>query len=79
MAVPNTNLTSTQQHALDVYRRLTAESGQPPSVRELAAALGTSHTSAHALVGKLRDKGYLGMKPVTVTRLMPTTKGQKKR
>jgi SOS-response transcriptional repressor LexA len=74
----NENLTTTQQQALDVYRRLTdKQKGEPPTVRQLADALGKGHTAAHALIQQLRKKGYLSMKPVTVIRPKLTAKGKK--
>lgn len=74
---PNTNLTSTQQEALDVYRRLTAKKGEPPTISELADALGKSRNAAFVLTRYLREKGYLSMKPVTIIRPTLTAKGRK--
>ena len=78
--VPNTqnrNLSPTQEHALTLYRRLTDKNdGNPPSVREFAAALGKSHNAAHYLIGKLREKGFLSMKPITIIRPNLTAKGR---
>jgi hypothetical protein len=74
----NTLLTTTQAEALDAYRRLTEENGgQPPTVRALAAALGKSHNAAFALIGQLRKKGYLTMKPVTIVRPKLTAKARR--
>lgn len=72
----NTNLTSTQEHALGVYRRLTEKKGEPPTVRELAEALGKSRNAAHFMIQQLREKGYLTMKPVTIIRPKLTAKGR---
>jgi repressor LexA len=72
----NENLTSTQEQALVAYRKLSEKKGEPPTVRELALALGKSHTAAHALIGQLRNKGYLSMKPVTIIRPTLTKKGR---
>lgn len=74
---PNQNLTSTQEHALGVYRRFTEKHGEPPSVRAFAEALGKSKTAAHALIEQLRAKGYLSMKPVTTIRPRLTAKARK--
>ncbi len=77
--VPNKLLSDTQARALDVYRRWTdRHDGSPPSVRELAAELGITHNGAHYLIGKLREKGYLTMKPVTIIRPTLTAKARKK-
>lgn len=72
----NANLTTTQARALDAYRRLTERSGEPPTVRALAAELGVSHAGAHYLIGQLREKGYLSMKPVTIVRPKLTAKAR---
>lgn len=72
----NRNLTTTQEHALGVYRRLTEKLGEPPSVRAFAEALGRTHNSAHRMIGQLREKGYLSMKPVTIIRPRLTAKGR---
>lgn len=74
----NRELTTTQKEALDTYRRLTDKNGgDPPSVRELASALGKGHNAAHQLIQKLREKGYLSMKPVTIIRPTLTAKARK--
>lgn len=74
--VPNENLSSTQQEALDAYRKHVERHGEPPTVRELGEALGKSHNAAHYLIQKLREKGYLSMKPVTIIRPKLTAKGR---
>lgn len=73
----NMNLTTVQEEALAAYRKLSDKKGEPPTVRELADALGKSPNAAHALIGKLREKGYLSMKPVTIIRPTLTAKGRK--
>lgn len=73
---PNKNLTTTQERALSAYRRLTEQGGEPPTVRELGAALGVGHNAAHRLITVLREKGYLSMKPVTIIRPTLTAKGR---
>lgn len=73
----NQNLTTRQEEALTAYRRLTEKAGEPPTVRQLAAVLGTGHNAAHQLIQKLREKGYLSMKPVTIIRPTLTAKGRK--
>lgn len=73
---PNRNLTTTQERALVAYRRLSDKKGEPPTVRELGDALGVSHNSSHQLIKKLREKGYLTSKPVTIIRPTLTAKGR---
>lgn len=73
----NELLTSTQHRALDAYRRLSDEKGEPPTVREFAHALGVTHQGAHYLITKLREKGYLSMKPVTIVRPKLTAKARR--
>jgi Mn-dependent DtxR family transcriptional regulator len=74
----NRNLTTVQEEALVVYRRLTdKKGGEPPTVRELASAIGKSPNAAYGLIQRLREKGYLTMKPVTVIRPRLTAKGKK--
>ncbi len=75
---PNDNLTTTQEEALGVYRRLTDKAaGEPPTVRAFAAALGKGHNAAHQMIQKLREKGYLTMKPTTIIRPKLTAKGRR--
>lgn len=74
----NLELTTTQKQALDMYRRLTDKNGgEPPTVRQLGDALGKGHNAAHQLIQRLREKGYLSMKPVTIIRPTLTAKGRK--
>jgi Mn-dependent DtxR family transcriptional regulator len=76
--MPDTErLTPPQEDALSAYRRLTTKKGEPPTVRELAKALGKSPTAAAHLIQKLREKGYLSMKPVTIIRPTLTAKGRR--
>lgn len=77
VTVQNKNLTSTQERALSHYRRLTEQGGEPPTVRALGAALGVSPNAAQHLIQKLREKGYLTMKPVTIIRSTLTAKGRR--
>ena len=74
----NRELTTAQKQALDAYRRHCDKNQQsPPTVRELAGYLGKSPNAAFALIGKLREKGYLTMKPVTTIRPRLTAKAKK--
>jgi len=75
--LPNMNLTSAQQHALDIYRKLCEKNGgESPTVREFAEALGKSHSSAHQFIRQFQAKGHLSMKPVTIIRPRLTAKGR---
>jgi Mn-dependent DtxR family transcriptional regulator len=75
---PNRNLTTTQERALVAYRQLTDQNGgEPPTVKQLADCLGVSRNPAYQLMQRLREKGYLSMKPVTIIRPTLTAKGRK--
>ncbi|MDO4174527.1 MAG: transcriptional repressor LexA [Eubacteriales bacterium] len=53
-------ITEKQKQILHFIRECTAEQGYPPSVREIAAAVGLrSPSSVHAHLKRLRDLGYL--------------------
>jgi SOS-response transcriptional repressor LexA len=74
----NLELTSTQKEALAAYRRITdKQGGEPPTVRQLAEALGKSSSAAQELIRHLREKGYLTMKPVTFVRSKLTAKARR--
>lgn len=77
--MPKTNreLTTTNQEAWQAIQKFNDKHGVLPSVRQLAEVLGVSHNAAHYQMGQLRDKGYLGERRVTETRLMLTAKGRK--
>jgi SOS-response transcriptional repressor LexA len=67
-------VTDRQKEALDLIRAHIAREGRPPTVRELAAALGVSSTcSAHKHVRELRAKGLLrpSSRPGTSGSLIP--------
>lgn len=72
----NTLLTSDQDHALAIYRKLELGLGEPPTVRAFAEALGKSHATAHHFIRKFRDKGFISMKPITIIRPRLTAKGR---
>ncbi len=72
----NENLTSVQEEALSAYRKISEKKGEPPTVRELAEALGKSPNAAYQLMQKLREKGFLSMRPVTIIRPTLTAKGK---
>lgn len=73
----NRNLTSTQEQGLKIYRKLTEQKGSPPTIREFAEALDRSSNAAAFLINKLREKGYLTMKPITLVRPTLTAKGKR--
>lgn len=74
----NRELTTAQKQALDAYRRHCDRNEQnPPTVRQLADYLKKSPNAAFALMQKLREKGYLTMKPVTTIRPRLTAKAKK--
>jgi DNA-binding IscR family transcriptional regulator len=74
---PNQNLTTGEEEALTMYQRLTKKArGEPPTVRALAAALGTSSTATQYLLTKLREKGALTMPKITIVRSRVTAKGR---
>ena len=54
------SISEKQQQILDFIRDYTAEQGYPPSVREIAAAVGLrSPSSVHAHLKRLQQLGYL--------------------
>lgn len=74
----NRELTTAQKEALVAYRRhCDKHDGAPPTVRELAALLRKSPNAAQNLIQKLREKGYLSMRPVTIIRSTVTAKGRR--
>jgi repressor LexA len=56
-------LTERQAAALAEIRYSIAQMGYPPTIQELAAKLGITRASAHALVSQLVRKGYLRREP----------------
>ena len=52
-------ITDPQAKALRVLCEILDATGLPPTVQELADALGISHASAHEQLGQLVRKGYL--------------------
>ena len=74
---PNLELTTAQKNCLGAYRKHVDKFGAPPSLRELALALGLAHSSARHLLQELERRGYLVKKPITVMRLRLSPKGRK--
>lgn len=52
-------LTKRQLELLKFIERYIAENSRSPTRREMGAALGVSHVAAHALVGRLADRGII--------------------
>lgn len=59
----STNLNAQEQRVLDYIKEQIRDTGYPPSVREICAALGFKSTSsAHQYISRLADKGYISKK-----------------
>lgn len=77
MRQPAKGLTAGEENALGVYQRYIAAWGEPPSVRQFAAELGVHPNAAHYYITRLRDKGHLSARPVTLIRPTLTRKGKR--
>ena len=56
----NTTLNDKEQKVLEYIKEQIKDTGYPPSVREICAALGFKSTSsAHQYIGRLAEKGYI--------------------
>ena len=56
-------LNAQEQRVLDYIKEQIRDTGYPPSVREICAALGFKSTSsAHQYISRLADKGYISKK-----------------
>jgi SOS-response transcriptional repressor LexA len=77
MRRPAEGLTEAQRNALRVYEKYIEKHGEPPTVRAFAAELGVGHNAAHYFIVQLRDKGYLGARPITMIRPSLTRKGKR--
>ncbi|MBP7712404.1 MAG: MarR family transcriptional regulator [Gammaproteobacteria bacterium] len=53
------SITQPQARTLNVICQILDSTGLPPTVKELAEALGISHASAHEQISQLVRKGYL--------------------
>lgn len=60
---PNSEITEHQLRTLRVIRSFTAEHGFPPTVAEIAEALGIATTSVYEQVNQLVRKGYIERHP----------------
>ena len=56
---------------IQIYHLLYKHQGPPPTVREIAAAIGRSVSTTHATLARLRDKGFITWegKPCRTVRL----------
>ena len=53
------SITQPQARTLNVICQILDSTGLPPTVKELAEALGISHASAHEQISQLVSKGYM--------------------
>ena len=56
---PSVGITPAQLRALNEIRAFTSKNEYPPTIHELAAVLGISHSSVHEQIAQLIRKGYL--------------------
>lgn len=71
----NEELTTVQKLTLAAYDKLMKQNdGHPPTYAQLAHALGVSRPTAFAAIKRLRDKGFITERKVTV-RMQLTAKG----
>lgn len=59
----STSLNAQEERVLDYIKEQIRDTGYPPSVREICAALGFKSTSsAHQYISRLAEKGYISKK-----------------
>lgn len=73
-------LTARQALCLRTLQRLFDSLGHAPSVRELADAIGTTHSNTHRLLDQLKSRGYVRSTPgrnrsLTILRRVPVPAG----
>lgn len=74
----NKELTTGEREALRFYRSFAEKHGKPPTLRQLAAHMGSPYpNTAQNYIAQLEAKGFLGPRRITETRLMVTAKGKK--
>lgn len=56
---PAVEITATQKKTFMVIENFIRLNGFPPTIKELAEALGISHSSAHEQVVQLAQKGFI--------------------
>jgi repressor LexA len=61
--VTTRELSSRQRQVFDLLQHFIAAQGYPPSIRELAQALGISHSAAHGYLETLERKGFVRRDP----------------
>ncbi len=64
--------TPAQREFLELLERMTAATGVPPSLRELADALGVHWTACAARARRLRARGLLTWEPRSARTWRPT-------
>ena len=60
---PSAGITPSQNRTLNEIREFLSKYEYPPTIHELAAILGVSHSSVHEQIGQLIRKGYLRREP----------------
>lgn len=77
MPVKNLELTTGERMLVEEWKRHVAKYGKPPTQRHLASHLGVYPNSVQHMIKRLREKGYIGEKKITATRLVLTTKAMR--
>lgn len=73
---PENEITEPQRKTLNEIRFFLNERGFPPTIKELSAILGISHSSAHDQVSQLVRKGYMKREPRKARSLAITEKAR---
>lgn len=69
---PSAVLTARQEMALRMISNFIVNRGFPPTVRELAGALGITSSTAFYLLGELEEKGYIRRDPQRARSSLPS-------
>lgn len=77
MPVKNLELTTGEKMLIAEWKRFEAQHGKPPSQRHLAAHLDVFPNSVQHMIKNLKEKGFIGEKKITATRLKLTTKAMR--
>ncbi len=77
LKVTNTELTSNEKEALRFYADFLSRHKKAPTFRQIADHLGVYPNAARWVIDKLKEKGHLVERPVTVMRLKVSAKGKK--
>jgi predicted ArsR family transcriptional regulator len=75
--VTNTELTTNEHKALCFYKEFLSQYKKAPTFRQIAEHLGVYPNAARWVIDKLKEKGHLVERPVTVMRLKVSAKGKK--